>query len=315
LRALVIQPAFLGDVVLATPLVESLVSAGYTVDILVRAGNEGLLSNHPKLNAVLVWEKRKHKYRNLAKLLRRIRATHYDLVVNPHRYASSGILTVLSGAKKTVGFRQNPLSSGFSQKVEHRFGDGTHEVDRNLELLQAVGISGTRNPHLYPTDSDFEKADATSPYVTVAPASVWFTKRYPANKWSKLIAKLPDHVEVHLIGSPGDKSLCEEIQRASGKRCRIRAGEQNLLQSAALMAGAEMNYVNDSAPLHLASAMNAPVTAFFLNTTPAFGFGPTNDNGSVRETTLDLSCKPCGMTGKPSCPEGHFRCADISAEP
>lgn len=315
MRALVLQPAFLGDVVLATPLVESLVGAGYTVDMLVRAGNEGLLNNHPKLNAVLVWEKRKHKYRNLSKLLRRIRATHYDLVVNPHRYASSGILTVLSGAKKTVGFRQNPLSRSFSQKVEHRFGDGTHEVDRNLELLQAVGISGTRSPRLYPSDSDFKKADATSPYVTIAPASVWFTKRYPAKKWANLISKLPDHVEIHLIGSPGDRSLCEEIQRASGKHCRIRAGEQNLLQSAALMAGADMNYVNDSAPLHLASAMNAPVTAFFLNTTPAFGFGPTNANGSVRETRLDLSCKPCGMTGKRSCPQGHFKCADIAPKP
>lgn len=315
MRALVIQPAFLGDVVLATPLVESLTAAGYSVDMLVRAGNEGLLANHPKLNAVLVWEKRKQKYSNLGKLLRQIRATRYDLIVNPHRYASSGLLVALSKAKKTVGFRQNPLSASFTQRIEHTFGDGTHEVDRNLDLLAAVGISGERTPRLYPSKADYEASDAQAPYVTIAPASVWFTKRYPANKWAELISKLPPHLEVHLIGAPGDKQLCEEIQVASKKDCRIRAGKQNLLQSAALMAGAEMNYVNDSAPLHLASAMNAPVTAFFLNTTPDFGFGPTNENGSVRETTLKLSCKPCGMTGKKTCPEGHFKCAEIAANP
>lgn len=294
---------------------ESLVDAGYSVDMLVRAGNESLLKEHPKLNAVLVWEKRKDKYRNLWGLLRDIRAARYELVVNPHRYASSGIITALSKAKRTVGFRQNPLSFSFSKRIEHRFGDGTHEVDRNLELLAAVGLTGSRSPRLYPTDADFAAADATSPYVTIAPASVWFTKRYPAEKWAELIRKLPLQLEVHLIGAPGDKELCEEIQLAANRPCRIRTGKQNLLQSAALIAGAQMNYVNDSAPLHLASAMNAPVTAFFLNTTPDFGFGPTNTNGKVRETDLALSCKPCGMTGKRTCPEGHFKCSQITPEP
>ncbi len=315
MRALVIQPAFLGDVVLATPLVESLEAAGYSVDMLVRKGNEGLLTNNPKLERVLVWDKRTSKYPNLWRLLKQIRRTKYDLVVNPHRYASSGLLTVLSGATTTVGFRQNPLSAFFSQRIAHKFGDGTHEVDRNLDLLGKIGVSGTRSPRLYPSKEDFATTDATTPYVTIAPASVWFTKRYPAEKWVELIKRLPEHLEVHLIGAPGDRELCEAIQVAAARLCRIRAGEQNLLQSAALIAGAQMNYVNDSAPLHLASAMNAPVTAFFLNTTPDFGFGPTNSNGKVRETSRLLECKPCGMTGKRSCPKGHFMCSEIDPEP
>jgi len=76
-----------------------------------------------------------------------------------------------------------------------------------------------------------------------------------------------------------------------------------------LMQGAIMNYVNDSAPLHLASAMNAPVTALFCSTIPAFGFGPLSDVRYVVETEEKLSCRPCGLHGYRACPQGHFKCA------
>jgi heptosyltransferase-2 len=73
------------------------------------------------------------------------------------------------------------------------------------------------------------------------------------------------------------------------------------------MKYAKMNYVNDSAPLHLASSVNAPVTAFFCSTVPAFGFGPLSDQSKVIEVK-ELYCKPCGLHGYKSCPEGHFKC-------
>jgi heptosyltransferase II len=81
------------------------------------------------------------------------------------------------------------------------------------------------------------------------------------------------------------------------------------LGTAALMEGAQMNYVNDSAPLHIATAMNAPVTAVFCSTIPAFGFGPLNPNGRIVELTEKLDCRPCGLHGYAACPKGHFKCA------
>jgi heptosyltransferase-2 len=75
------------------------------------------------------------------------------------------------------------------------------------------------------------------------------------------------------------------------------------------MKDAVMNYTNDSAPLHFASAINAPVTAVFCSTVPSFGFGPVRDNGCVVETKEQLSCRPCGLHGHKTCPQGHFKCA------
>lgn len=75
-----------------------------------------------------------------------------------------------------------------------------------------------------------------------------------------------------------------------------------------------MNYVNDSAPLHLASAVNAPVTAVFCSTVPAFGFTPLSDFSKIVETKHELDCRPCGLHGFHACPKGHFKCAEIDAE-
>jgi heptosyltransferase-2 len=77
------------------------------------------------------------------------------------------------------------------------------------------------------------------------------------------------------------------------------------------MKNAVMNYTNDSAPLHLCSAMNAPVTAVFCSTIPEFGFGPLSDNARVVQSRLELPCKPCGNHGKAACPKGHFNCGEI----
>jgi heptosyltransferase II len=95
----------------------------------------------------------------------------------------------------------------------------------------------------------------------VAPTSVWFTKQWPAEKWIELIQSIQHKVKsIFLLGAPADHHVCESIRLASGFSGAINlAGKLSFLESAALMKNAEMNFVNDSAPMHLASAMNAPV--------------------------------------------------------
>jgi len=70
-----------------------------------------------------------------------------------------------------------------------------------------------------------------------------------------------------------------------------------------------MNYLNDSAPMHFASAVNAPVTAVYCSTIPGFGFGPLSDKKFILETKQLLDCRPCGLHGYKACPRGHFHCA------
>jgi len=316
-RVLIIQTAFIGDVILATALIEKLMDfyPSLKLDFLLRKGNEALLKDHPRLNEVLIWNKKENKLFNLFKIWRQIRKSNYDTVINLQRYFSSGWLTAFSGASKKIGFDKNPMSVFFTRRYKHRIStdsNAPHEVERNLELIEEFTNDLFINPKLYPSMQDFATVRDTNSYVTISPTSVWFTKQWPAEKWVALINKLPKIDRIYLLGAPTDKKACNNIAKESSHpKIIVKAGEYSLLQSAALMKGAKMNYVNDSAPLHLASAMNAPVTAVFLSTVPQFGFTPLSDNSTICETSLELSCRPCGLHGKSSCPKGHFKCAEI----
>jgi lipopolysaccharide heptosyltransferase II len=317
MKFLVIQTAFIGDVVLATGIVEKLhrFFPDAQIDFLVRKGNEGLLQNHPYLHEVLIWDKKNGKLKNLWKLLRLIRKRRYDKVINIQRFAATGILTAFSGARQKIGFDKNPLSWLFDKKIKHVISDvdhPIHEVDRNNELIREFTNEEVVNPHLYPSAQDTAMVQQYRklPYITISPASVWFTKQFPKDKWISFAAAVPANYTIYLLGAPGDAALGEEIRTAEIPATVVNlCGQLSFLQSAALMKDAAMNYVNDSAPMHFASSVNAPVTAVYCSTLPSFGFGPLSDKRFIVEVQEPLSCRPCGLHGRPACPLGHFKCA------
>lgn len=312
---LLIQTAFTGDVVLATPLIEKLhrFYPEANIDFLLKKGNESLLSGHPFIRQVLVFNKKEGKLGQLWSLLRRIRSNKYDLIVNMHRFGSSGFLIAFSGAKEKIGFDKNPFAWSYTKKITHEIGNGKHEVRRNLELIEYLTDSKAELPKLYPSETDeklvsFHKTSGE--YVCIAPTSVWFTKQWPLEKWVELLKLIPASVRVYLLGAPSDRATCDDIlQRSARENAANLCGQLSFLQSVSLMRDAKMNFVNDSAPLHFASAANAPVTAIFCSTVPKFGFGPLSDNSVIVETDEQLECRPCGLHGYTECPEVHYKCA------
>ena len=316
-KILVIQTAFIGDVVLATGMLEKL-HAYYpdaAIDMMVRKGNETLFTDHPFLHEVLIWDKKRSKYTNLWKLVSNVRKRRYDLVINVQRFAATGFITGFSRAKRTVGFDKNPFSFLFSDVITHIVSDGNrqlHEVERNHQLIRSFTDENAARPKLYFTDKDVQAISCytKNKFICIAPASVWFTKQFPAEQWRAFINAVPHHIPVYLLGAAGDDSLCKNI--VSGVQhpsIHSLAGKLSFLQSAALMHAAGMNFVNDSAPMHFASAVNAPVTAVYCSTIPAFGFGPLSDTRYTIEVPHTLSCRPCGLHGRNACPKVHFHCA------
>jgi len=333
-KILVIQTAFIGDLVLATALIESLHQQypQAAIDIVVRKGNEALFNEHPFINELIVWDKKQHKYLNWLSILKKIRAKKYDLLINVQRFAATGLWTVLSSAKTTIGFDKNPFSFLFTHKVKHDVSAvEVHEINRNHLLTHSLGILPIAMPKLYPTNSDYEKVKIyqAEKYITIAPASVWFTKQFPLTAWVSFINELKFEGPIYIIGGPADKDLGDKIinevksldskalnaistsptNSSASKKIINLSGALGFLASAALQQKAVLNYVNDSAPMHFCSAVNAPVVAIYCSTIPAFGFGPLSTNSFIVETRQKLSCRPCGLHGKKQCPLGHFNCA------
>jgi heptosyltransferase-2 len=316
-KILVIQTASIGDVILATPVIEHLHQEypEASIDFLLKKGIEGIFEGHPFLNEVIAWDKSQNKYHNYYKIHRKVRRRKYDAVVNIQRFFATGLITAFSGAAIKAGFDKNPLSWAYTHKTRHILGSKEHpihETERNLTLIREFSGERKAGVRLYPSESDCTAVAewASGKYITIAPASLWFTKQFPEAKWLEFITALDSTIKIYLLGSKTDVALCERLINNSAREGVVNlAGKLRFLQSAALMKNALMNYVNDSAPMHLASAVNAPVAAIYCSTVPAFGFGPVSGKSVIIEIQENLPCRPCGLHGKTACPEKHFKCA------
>lgn len=317
-KILIIQIASLGDVILSTPLIEKLhhFYPSAKIDFLLKYGYEGVLRRHPYLHHIIVWDKTEKKYERLIELISIVKENKYDLVVNVQRFASSGLITVLSGAGMKIGFSKNPFSLFFTRRIKHHIGksaNNPHEIERNLKLIEHITDNTIFPIRLYPSKNDMAKVSQykTKKYITVSPGSLWFTKQFPEDKWTEFMVLLDKDIVVYMLGSPKEKGLCDRIITNSNHKNSINlAGKLTFLESSALMKESAMNYVNDSAPMHMASAINAPVAAIFCSTVPEFGFSPMSDNSYIIQTKDSMECRPCGLHGLKKCPEKHFNCAN-----
>lgn len=307
MKILIIQTSFPGDVILATALPESLhhVLPGAELHFMVRRGNETLFSGHPYLKKIWIWDK-KRKWSSALELVRGIRAEKFDIVINVQRFFMTGLMTILSGAAGKRGFDKNPLSFGFTRKVKHEFRPGLHETERNHRLIEDLVPGAAAMPALYPPETALKPR---MPYIVLAPASVWFTKQWPEAYWSELAGHIGTGMDVVLLGGPADRELCARIAAACKRPVINACGKYSLLGSAGLIKGARAVVCNDSAPAHLASAVNTPTLQIYCSTDTRFGFTALAQPHRILETQEKLDCRPCSLHGRESCPLGHFRCA------
>jgi len=305
--ALVIQTAFLGDVVLSTPLLSALAERHGAVDVVTTPLAAPLLETHPAVRQVFPYDKRgaDRGWGGLRSLARRLREQAYAQAYLPHRSLRSAALAMLARIPARIGFAGGWSFLYTEARPKPRTG---HETDRLLAL--ANGAPGLYRPHLRPTSEDQQVADGliSGDFVALAPGSIWGSKRWPY--YAELASKLAAAVVV--VGGPDDAGLGNEIVRAvEGGQGRSRAvnacGRLTLRQSAALIGRARLLVTNDSAPLHLATAMGTPVVAVFGPTVTEFGFGPLR-SGDVALGVAGLECRPCSPHGPPACPLGHHRC-------
>jgi heptosyltransferase-2 len=310
-RALVIQTSFLGDTVLTTPLIHQLAEHA-RVDVVVTPPSAAILAHHPDVANAIVYDKRgaDRGIAGFVRLARRLRAHRYAAAYLAQGSMRSAALALAAGIDRRVGFETSAGRRLYTERVPYIEND--HHASR---LLQLAGNGGkptpVLRPRLFPTDEDRRAVDAllreagaaNEPLLAVAPGSVWATKRWP------FYAELAELIEgrIVIVGSTADRELAAGIARIARARAIDATGRLSLLASAELIRRARAIVTNDSAPLHLASAMGTPTVAIFGPTVPEFGFGPLAERSIVLGVTT-LACRPCDRHGPQRCPLGHWRC-------
>lgn len=335
-KILIIQTAFLGDLILTTAFIRAVKKEfpNSLIRILVAKGTETILDSNPDLDSVLVLDKKKVK-KNIfyfLSIIRLLRSWQPDLVFLPHFSFRSSILGFLSKAKLRVGYVESGFSFLHTHKVR-RPRRGMHEVDKLFSLLyeNSYPQGRERRPYLYFSKPIQEKVQTlvnastkSQDFVLVSPSSIWETKRYPEDMFAKLIFLIlkNTHLLVVLSGSPKDINLCQTIINQvhkdflrtypsgldnSMQKIFNFAGKTNLIEMAVLVSMAKAVICNDSAPIHYASAFNIPSIQIYGATVPDFGYTGLMDRLEIAEIP-NLYCRPCGIHGGNTCPEKHFRC-------
>jgi heptosyltransferase-2 len=320
-RLLILQTAFLGDVILSTPFIRAArrVFPDAIVDILVIPENEPLFRADPNVDGVLTFGKRRRvfKWAAFCRLVFKIRKTKYDLAFSLQRSMTSSLIMAMGGIPERIGLSGQRL---LTQTVKP--GKRLHIRDRYLALLRPFTDQAfDRDTALQWTDAEEKTAEgliphraAGSPKVGIAPGSKWATKRWPDKYYIELMNNLGNSgAELFMIGGREDRPLCDAILQKSGADAVNACGRLSIPESAALIHRLDLLVANDSAPLHIADAVGTPVFAIFGPTVRRFGCTPYRPHDRLFE--LDLDCRPCSRHGGRRCPQGHFRCMrDIPPE-
>jgi heptosyltransferase-2 len=333
--SLVIQTSFLGDIVLTTPLIRELAASG-PVDVLTTPEGATILGNNPGIRNLIVYDRREcdSGLVGFGRAVGRIRhAGIYGSVESTTRisdksggYGSaylaqgslrSAMLVTAAGIKRRVGFNTSEGRRFYTERVDYRA--DRHHAERLWWLANPAcdGIPAAEqiSPELFPTADDDHAAgtivreqfaDHSRPLIAVAPGSVWATKRWPF--YPELAVRIAREFNVVVVGGGADVAIGDTIVSQLPKGCAANAaGRLGFLASAALIGRAVALVTNDSAPQHIASAMNTPTLTIFGPTVPDFGFGPLAPGSNIAGMQA-LACRPCDRHGPQRCPLGHWRC-------
>lgn len=323
MRILIIHTAFIGDIVLSTPLLRKLKDSypECSITYVTTPAGASVLKNNPNINEIIEYDKRGiHKgIRGIWDLGKRLRYENFNMVITPHRYLRSSFLSWLSRSPVRIGYDNAAGRFLFTKKIH--YDKSKHEVEK---LLSFVDFPETNNKRyeieIFPSDNDITKVDNIwksnnlndKKIVVVAPGSKWFTKQWPIEYFNKVISFLSKDRDIKVIAVGGKDEVSLPLDTKDIVDLR---GKTTLLELAEILKRGDIVITNDSSPIHIASAFSRTrIIAIFGPTIREFGFFPWSKNSEVFETN-NLSCRPCGIHGGKTCPQKHFKCMkDITPE-
>lgn len=318
----VIQTAFIGDVILTTPLLEVLSSKYPSAEvyfITTKAGKD-VLASRPGLTAIVLDKKNFKK--GISEVLKQLPIEPLDLLFCVHRSFRSLYLAKKIRAYSKVSFHSLWAKAfGFSRVKYPAYSEEVHYSDKPLKLISVMcDVPATPRPKLYCASEDegFYRGGALGlekkNYLVLSPFSVWGTKMWFADRYARVAAEASTKFNMPIVlvgtGGPRESAVAEtigqKISAAGGKYVNL-VNKTTLGQLKVVIRDASLLLSNDSAPIHIAAAFDVPTVAVFGPTVKKWGFFPLSTKSIVIEKQ-DVACRPCSLHGPMQCPKRHFRC-------
>lgn len=347
---LVVQTAFLGDLLLAIPLLKRC-KEQWPKHQLALVCRKGLGEFFLRTKLVdQVFEIQKGDKKSYKKIIEQLKSEKVDYLISPHQSLRTTFFCRQISAQHKIGYKN--LGSFFAYKTRIKRNQHLPDALRQMSLLETVDkdlknllekYQSQEKPYLPLTQGQLSKPPnwasmslrkavlndevfstlqkkfslkgfQENKAVLIFPGSVWATKRWTEEGFIKVGQALQAQgFSVYIMGGPGEEELAERVA-AQIPSAHSLAGKTTIFESSQLIARASLLVGNDSASTHLAAVCETPLIAIFGPTILEFGYRPWSAQSFVVQKE-NLSCRPCGKHGHQVCPiKTHVCMKDISAD-
>lgn len=297
-KILVRMPNWIGDLVMATPVLRALKEGFPEVEItaMCLTSQAELFLQDPHVDKIWGIEK------GGKKIPEKIKEERYEVGILLTNSFSSAWLLWRGGVPIRIGYSREGRRIFLTHPVRKKEED-IHQVDQYKRLLEPLGVSGEKiEPKLYVKEEErevvvkllqkegYEKGQqliGINPLAAYGPAKCW-----PEERYHQLLKKLQKHAEFFVVVL-GEASSYDKVASIIGEESKNRknfAGKTSLRELAVLMQEMDLLITNDSGPMHIAAALDTPLLALF-GSTDEKRTGPYGKEGSVLKKKV--SCSPC----------------------
>jgi heptosyltransferase-2 len=324
-KILIVRFSSLGDIVLATPLIESLKQKFPQSQIffLTKSQYQDLLKNDPNIFSLIKFDpKEKHQgISGFLKLIRELRTFNFDIVVDLHANLRSFFIRHLLKTRVKIKYDKRWLTRFLLVHFKFFKVKPTHTVDSYLKALKKIDVdSSEKDPKIFLDQEsknfskDFfieKKIEKDDIVVGMHPGARWETKRWSEEKFARVcqILNQKPKVKIILFGDQKNQEVIERISPHVEDQKLLKAVNLPLNEFMSLIKRCDCFVTNDSGPMHIASALGVPVVAIFGPTHPQLGFSPIGSENIVM--TANVKCSPCSLHGEKKCHKKSRYCMDL----
>lgn len=327
-RILIIKLRAIGDVVMATPVIENLRLAypDAFLAFLTEEASADIVTGNPYLDEVIVLPVRTWRsltlltrWRAQARFYRSLRSRRFDLVIDLFGNPRSAILSLLSGAPHRLGYAFRARKYCYTKLIRPRGGE-VHEVEFHLDAVRALGLpTPVSQPRVYVPEQALQGVMSWMTasgivhgdrLIGLNPGGGWSVKRWPTDRFAVLADRLVTEygARIVLFWGPGEEALAEDIIRQM-KHLPLCIPAVSLSEMAAFLKQLFLLVSNDSGPMHIAAALGVPTIGLFGPTNP-FLQGPYGPSGrTVREESV--ACLGCNQV---TCAIGNICMTGLAPE-
>lgn len=320
-RILIIRFSSMGDLILTLPVIDRVhaLFPEAKIDFLTKSHYAEILEHNPAINRIIPFLKKKDSIAELAALIRTLRNTPYDLVLDWHANLRSWLITLFLFPVRIIRYKKDFLRRRLLVKYKVKMSHFDRAAERYAATLSRFEAKGPLSaPHINLLESEITAVNKLishklgfkpSRCIALGPGAQHYTKRWPLENYKNLAKTLLEEKitdAVILLGDSNDRQYTREIKQTDSDRICDCAGLFSIRQSAAALSCANLVVTNDTGLMHLTTAVHKPVLAFFGPTVREFGFFPMGEKFMVLER--DLPCRPCSIHGSEHCPLETLEC-------